>query len=608
MNDLAALAKLIRYYILVSTTRAGSGHPTSSCSAVELMTVLFFGGAFRYDLGDPGHRNNDRLIFSKGHASPLFYALWAAAGNVSEEELLTLRRFGSPLEGHPTPAFRFTEAATGSLGQGLSVGVGMALNAKYLDKLPYRTYVLLGDSEMAEGSVWEAMEIAAKYRLGNLTAILDVNRLGQRGETMYGHALEVYRRRAQAFGWDAIEIDGHDLYLAKAAFAQAAQASDKPCMIIARTVKGKGISFAENKNGWHGKTLKPNELEQVLQELGTVDKTVRGTIPGPEDLAPGPHWSEKAAGLSYDPARPVATRYAYGTALNRIAREHPELVVLDGEVGNSTFAELFQKEHPERFFEMYIAEQNMLGAALGLGLRGKVPFVSTFAAFWTRAFDQIRMAAWSNGNIKCCGSHAGVSIGEDGSSQMGLEDIAMFRAIQRSVVLYPSDAVSAERLTGLMAEHCGISYLRTTRNPTPILYRNDEAFWIGGSKLLRSSSSDVAAVIAAGITVHEALKAYEELKKEDIYIRVIDLYSVKPVDVATVRQAADDTGCIIVVEDHVPEGGIADAVRSALTARPVSVHSLAVRKTPMSGKSDELLDYEEISGKSIVGLVKVLFK
>jgi len=604
MNDLEDLAKLIRYYSLVSTTEAGSGHPTSSLSAADLMAGLLFGGAFRFDLDDPRHPNNDRLIFSKGHASPLFYAIWAAAGKVTEKELLTLRKFGSPLEGHPTPAFRYTEAATGSLGQGLSIGVGMALNAKYLVKLPYRTYVLLGDSEMAEGSVWEAMEIAAHYKLSNLVATLDVNRLGQRGETMYGHDLSVYRTRAAAFGWETIVIDGHHLPQIQTAFDQAIRPIDKPVMIIAKTLKGKGVSFIEDKNGWHGKPLKKDELDGALRELGPVDKSLRGTIDPPQGAKPAGEKAVKAAPVSYTADKPVATRYAYGTALTRLAPQYPDMVVLDGEVSNSTYAELFKKAYPDRFFEMFIAEQNMVGTALGLSLRGKIPFVSTFAAFLTRAADQVRMSQYSNGNIKFCGSHAGVSIGEDGSSQMGLEDIALFRAILGSVVFYPSDAVSTEKLVEEMAKHKGICYLRTTRMETPILYRNDEAFWIGGSKILKSSNKDVATVVAAGITLHESLKAYEELKREGILVRVIDLYSVKPVDVATLRQAAEDTGFIITVEDHYAEGGIADAVRTALSKHPVPVHSLAVRAMPKSGKPAELMDYEGISWKAIVEAVK----
>lgn len=604
MNDLEGLARLIRYNCLVSTTEAGSGHPTSSLSAADLMTGLMFGGTFRFDLDDPLHPNNDRLIFSKGHASPLFYSLWAAAGAVTEKELLTLRKFGSPLEGHPTRAFRYTEAATGSLGQGLSIGVGMALNAKYLDKLPYRTYVLLGDSEMAEGSVWEALELAAWYKLNNLIGIVDVNRLGQRGETMYGHDLSVYKNRISAFGWETIVIDGHHLPQVRTAFEQATRSIDKPVMIIARTLKGKGVSFIEDKNGWHGKALKKDELKRALEELGPVDRSLKGQVPEPGDKRPPESRPRNIRPAAYTGEKPVSTRQAYGSALVRIFSHFPEMVVLDGEVSNSTFAELFKETHKDRFFEMFIAEQNMVGAALGLSLRGKIPFVSSFAAFLTRAADQVRMSQYSNANIKFCGSHAGVSIGEDGSSQMGLEDIALFRAILGSVVLYPSDAVSTERLVEEMAWHTGMVYLRTTRKDLPVLYRNDEAFWIGGSKVLRSNRKDRATVVAAGITLHEALRAYDELKKEGILIRVIDLYSVKPVDVATLRQAAVDTGIIITVEDHFAEGGIADAVRTALSKDPVPVHALAVRAMPKSGKPDELLDYEGISWKAIVEVVK----
>lgn len=604
MNDLDALARLIRSHCLVSTTEAGSGHPTSALSAADLMTGLLFGGAFHFDLDDPLHPNNDRLIFSKGHASPLFYALWAAAGAVSEKELLTLRKFGSALEGHPTAAFRYTEAATGSLGQGLSVGVGMALNAKYLDKLPYRTYVLLGDSEMAEGSVWEAMEIASFYGLNNLIAVVDVNRLGQRGQTMYGHDLSVYKKRASAFGWEPIVIDGHHMPQILTAFEQAAQVHDRPVMIIAKTLKGKGVPFIEDKDGWHGKALTKDELASALNALGPVDPSARGALPKPEDIRPHHPVTLVKKRFAYSDTDSVATRKAYGLALARIAQEHPSLVALDGEVSNSTYAEIFKKDHPERFFEMFIAEQNMVGAALGLSLRGKIPFVSSFSAFLSRACDQIRMSQYSNANIKLCGSHAGVSIGEDGSSQMGLEDIALFRAVHGSVVLYPSDAVSTERLVEAMADHRGLSYLRTTRQGTPVLYRNDEAFWIGGSRVLRANSSDVATVVACGITLHEALAAYDELRREDILIRVIDLYSIKPLDRHTLIEAAEDTGLIIVVEDHYPEGGVGEAVRSALEDHQAIVRSLAVRKMPKSGTSAQLLDYEEIGRKAIIRAVK----
>ncbi len=611
MPDIEALkhlARLIRYFALVSTTGAGSGHPTSSLSATDLMTGLLFGGAFKYDLDQPLHPNNDRLIFSKGHASPLFYALWAAAGAVSEQELMTLRKFGSPLEGHPTVAFRYTEASTGSLGQGLSIGVGMALNAKYLDKLPYRTYVLLGDSEMAEGSVWEAMELAAYYKLGNLVGIIDVNRLGQRGETMYGHNLSVYEKKVSSFGWEPIIIDGHSLPDVLSAYEKALQVQDRPVMIIARTIKGKGVSFIEDKNGWHGRALKKEELARALKELGPIDKKVRGQISKPDGLKPVAKAPQQIRAVSYTGDKPVATRHAYGSALARIAPQFPDMVVLDGEVSNSTFSELFKTVHPDRFFEMYIAEQNMIGTALGLSIRGKIPFVSTFAAFMTRAFDQIRMSPYSNANVKFCGSHAGVSIGEDGSSQMGLEDLAMFRAVLNSVVLYPSDAVATEKLVEEAAKHRGIVYIRTTRKDTPILYRNDEAFRIGGSKVLRSNKADAAAIVAAGITLHEALRAYEELKAQGTFIRVIDLYSIKPIDTATLIRAANDTGAIVTVEDHFPEGGMGEAVLSALGGYGVPVYSLAVRKMPKSGKPEELLEYEDISKSAIVKEVKKIIQ
>jgi transketolase len=606
MNNLEAIAKLIRYYSLVMSTEVGSGHPTSSLSAADVMTGLLFGGTFKYDLDNPQNPNNDRLIFSKGHASPLFYSLWAAAGKVTEQELLTFRKFTSPLEGHPTREFKYTEAATGSLGQGLSIGVGLALNARYIDKVPYRTYVLLGDSEMAEGSQWEAMEIAAYYKLDNLIGIMDVNGLGQRGETMYGHDLSSYRNRVSAFGWETILIDGHHMPQILTAFKQALQSRDRPVMIIAKTIKGKGVSFIEDKNGWHGKPLKKDELARALAELGTVDKEVLGNIEKPDNVKPAEHFPSNVQPLSYAADKPAATRRAYGAALERIYPGFPNMVVLDAEVSNSTYSEIFKAKYPERFFEMYIAEQNMIGAALGLSLRGNIPFVSTFAAFLTRAFDQIRMSQYSNANIKFCGSHAGVSIGEDGSSQMGLEDIAMFRTLLNSVVLYPSDAVAAEKLVEEMAKHKGIVYLRTTRKDTPIIYRNDEVFLIGGSKILKSSKADRALIVAAGITVHEALRAYEELKKENILARVVDLYSIKPLDADTLVHAARDTGAVITVEDHFAEGGLGEAVLSALAGTGVPVHSLAVRKMPRSGKPEELLDYEGISFRGIMEAVRGL--
>jgi transketolase len=605
IKKLEEIAKLIRYYILTSTTKAGSGHPTSSLSAVELMTCLLFSGIFRFDVNNPTHPNNDRLIFSKGHASPLFYAQWAAAGVLEEEELMTYRKFGSRLEGHPTPAFNFVEAATGSLGQGLAIGVGMAMNARYVDRLSYRTYVLLGDSEISEGSQWESIQIAAHYRLDNLTGIIDVNRLGQRGETMYGHDLSAYAGRISAFGWETITVNnGHLIPEILSAYEKALKVKDKPVMIIAKTRKGKGVAFLEDKNGWHGKALKKEDLEQALKEIGHVDKSIRGEIALPENPTLEIKTPQDVSPPDYTTGMMIATRRAYGNALKRLYPTFPQMVVLDAEVSNSTYSEVFKEKYPERFFEMFIAEQNMVGTALGFSVRGKIPCVSTFAAFLTRAYDQIRMSQYSRANIKFCGSHAGVSIGEDGPSQMGLEDISMFRAIHGSVVLYPSDAISTERLVEEMLKHKGIVYIRTTRNPTPVIYTKDDQFVIGGSKVLRRSDNDMFTVVAAGITLHEALSAHEELKKEGINIRVIDLYSIKPVDKKTLMDAARDTKAIITVEDHYPEGGIGEAVRSALMDVRIPVYSLAVRKIPKSGKSSELLDYEEISKKAIISKVK----
>ncbi len=607
MQNLKEIAKLIRYYILVSSTEAGSGHPTSSLSATDLMTVLFFDSFFHFDLKNPQNPNNDRLIFSKGHASPLFYALYTVAGAISEKELLAYRKFGSPLEGHPTMNFPYTEAATGSLGQGLSIGVGMALNAKYLDKLDYKTFVLLGDSEMTEGSVWEAIEIAAHYKLNNLIGILDVNRLGQRGETMYGHDIQSYVKKITAFGWKVISIDGHKIPQMQKALKEAQKIKDTPVMIIAKTIKGKGISFLENKDNWHGKALKSDELDKALQELGEADKKLKGKLSRPNNVKSqnsNVKSTTQIAKLNYKKDEVIATRKAYGNALVRIFPKYPNMVVLDAEVSNSTFAETFKKVYPERFFEMYIAEQNMVGVAVGLSRRGKIPFVSTFAAFFARSFDQIRMSQYSKSNIKFVGSHVGVSIGEDGASQMGLEDISMFRSLLDSVVLYPSDAVSTEKLVEEAAKYKGLVYIRTTRKDTPIIYSNTEQFPIGGSKVLRSSSKDLVTVIGAGVTLFEALSAYEKLKMERISIRVIDLYSIKPLDIKTLEKAAKETKALITVEDHYPVGGIGEAVSAALVNTNAKVYSLAVRKMPRSGKPQELLEFEEISSDAIISKVK----
>ncbi|XOU94973.1 MAG: transketolase [Candidatus Kerfeldbacteria bacterium] len=598
IGELNKLAKLVRYFILQSTTKAGSGHPTSSLSATDLMVGLMFGGFFRFEKNKPNYHNNDRLIFSKGHAAPLFYSLWAAAGKVTYKELLTLRKFSSKLEGHPTMQFPYTEAATGSLGQGLSIGLGMALNAKYIDKLPYKTYVLLGDSEMAEGSNWEAMQLAAYYKLNNLIGIIDVNRLGQRGETMLGHKISIYAERVKSFGWRVITIDGHSWEEINNAYEQAGKEKKKPVMIIAKTLKGKGIKLLENKNNWHGKALKSEQLKKALLELGNIDKKIEGKMLVPKKLLLKKYKS-KSVKKAISVQNEMSTREAYGHSLVRIFNKFPNIVSLDAEVSNSTFAEIFNNKYPKNFFEMFIAEQNMVGAAIGLSKRNKIPFVSTFAAFFSRAYDQIRMSQYSESNIKFVGSHAGVSIGEDGASQMALEDISMFRALFGSTVLYPSDAISTDKLVELAARKKGIVYLRTTRSKTPNLYKKNDRFKIGGSKVLKKSKNDRVTIITAGITVHEALAAYEDLSKRNINIRIIDLYSIKPIDKKTIEKSLKETSALIIVEDHYPEGGIGEAVKSVIsTNKPVI--SLAVRKMPKTGKMDQLLDYEEISKRAII--------
>ena len=564
-----------------------SGHPTSSMSAADLMAVLL-DGYLRYDFDHPESPANDHLIFSKGHASPLLYALYKAAGAISDDELLTFRKFGSRLEGHPTPVLPWVDVATGSLGQGLPIAVGVALAGKRLDRLPYRVWVLTGDSEMAEGSMWEAFEHAAFAGLDNLTAIVDVNRLGQRGETMHGWDLDSYARRIEANGWHALEIDGHDVEAIDAAYAEALSVEGKPVAIVARTVKGKGVAAAEDKGGMHGKAL--DDPEEAIEELGGLrDLTIDVAPPEPAE----PHVFETGA-LElprYDVGEEVATRKAYGEALAAVGTADGAVVSLDGEVSNSTYAEIFTAAHPERYFEMYIAEQQMVAAAVGMQVRGWKPFASTFAAFLTRAYDFVRMAAVSRADIALCGSHAGVSIGEDGPSQMALEDLAMMRAVGGSTVLYPCDGNQTARLVAAMAELDGIRYLRTTRAATSVLYEAGEDFPVGGSKVLRSSDEDDVTIVAAGITVHEALAAAETLAGDGIAARVIDCYSVKPIDVDTLRSAAEATGCILTVEDHWPEGGLGEAVLAALADAderpPVTV--LAVSELPGSGTPAELL-------------------
>ena len=582
------LGQQFRVDSVLMSAAAKSGHPTSAMSAADLLAVLV-DGYLRYDFADPKSPANDRLVFSKGHASVLLYAIYRAAGVVSNSELLEYRKFGSPLEGHPTPVLPWVDVATGSLGQGLPIGVGMALAGKYLERLPNRVWVLCGDSEMAEGSMWEAFEHAAHFELDNLTAILDVNRLGQRGETMVGWDLEVYAERARAFGWHAVVVDGHDVEAVDSAFAEAVATTGKPTVIVARTLKGQGVAAVADHNGFHGKPF--DDPDAAIAELGGL-RDIRIDVAKPN--AP-PHRTATRSTLElprYELGSAVATRSAYGDALAALGAARPDVVVLDGEVSNSTFAERFAHAHPERYFEMYIAEQQMVAAAVGLQAVGWRPFVSTFAAFLSRAYDFVRMAAVSRATFSLCGSHAGVSIGEDGPSQMGLEDIAAFRAIHGSTVLHPCDANQTARLVAAMADTSGISYLRTLRPATPVLYGPDEEFEIGGSRVLRSSENDEVALIGAGITVHEALTAADLLAEEGIAARVIDLYSIKPLDSETLLAAVAATGGrLVTVEDHWPEGGLGDAVLAALadTEEPPRVVKLAIYGMPSSGRPDQLL-------------------
>ncbi|HEV8716744.1 MAG TPA: transketolase [Candidatus Binatia bacterium] len=611
-QELAALqiaARNLRIHSLRSTAEAGSGHPTSCLSAADLVSAIFF-HAMRFDPTDPSQPGNDRFVLSKGHAAPILYAALAEAGALPVEQLNTLRKFTSNLEGHPTPRLPWVGAATGSLGQGLSVGVGMALNGKYLDQLNYRVYVLLGDGEIAEGGVWEAAAMASHYHLDNLIGILDVNGLGQSQRTMYDHDVSTYQARFAAFGWHTRVIDGHNLEEILAALDGAQAVKDQPSMIVAKTLKGKGVSFLEDRDGWHGKPLKKGEeLEKALQELPLNGNSQPVRVARPAvAVRPSPLASSAVFPTpGYQLGEKVATRAAYGTALAKLGTVNPLVVALDGDTKNSTFAEKFMAAHPQRYFESYIAEQNMVGAAVGLATCSKIPFVSTFAAFLTRAFDHIRMAAISGVSIKYVGSHCGVSIGEDGPSQMGLEDLAMMRAVPHSTVLYPSDAVSAERLVAAAAALKGTTYIRTSRPATPVLYANTEEFPIGGSKVLRSSDSDRLTIVAAGVTLHEALSAYETLKATGINVRVIDAYSVKPIDTQGILRAAAQTrNTVLVVEDHYYDGGLGDAVLNAVAAHGVRVHKMAVTDVPRSGKPEELLDAYGISARRIVEQVKRL--
>jgi transketolase len=601
---LKGIANQLRIHSIAATTAAGSGHPTSCCSAADLVATLFF-SQMRYDAKNPHFYNNDRFILSKGHAAPLLYAAWAENGFIPVAELATLRQFNSELEGHPTPRLAFVDVATGSLGQGLGVGVGMALAAR-LDKLDYNTYVLLGDGEIAEGAVWEAASLAGVNKLNNLIAVVDANRLGQSQATAFGHHIEIYRDRFESFGWRVEDIDGHDVEEILEVLSGVGL-DDKPLAIVAKTYKGAGVSFLQDKDGWHGKPLNKEEAAKAIAELQPTARSGIGVpipapnqLPEPKNVAPGNY-----PPINYKLGDSIATREAYGNALLRIGELDQRVVAIDGDTKNSTFADKFFKKFPERSTEGYIAEQNMVGVATGFGARGKVPFASTFATFFTRAYDQIRVAGISQANIKLVGSHVGVSIGEDGPSQMALEDLAMMRAIVGSTVLYPSDAVSTEKLLEQMAHGKGIYFLRTSRPKTPVIYGNDEQFPVGGAKVLRTG--DKATVVAAGVTLFEALKAADILKNEGIGITVIDAYSIKPLGKKEILTAAQKTNnTVITVEDHYAEGGLGDAVAGELSVDGIKVHKLAVNGLPHSGKAEELLAKFGIDAQAIVKKVKSL--
>jgi transketolase len=608
LTGLQDKATRLRIHSVRATTTAGSGHPTSCASAAEIMSALFF-SVMRYDPANPANPANDVFILSKGHAAPVLYAAWAEAGYLSADDLLNLRKIDSDLEGHPPTTLPFVDIATGSLGQGLCAGVGMALSAR-LDKRNQRIYVLLGDGESAEGSVWEAAAMASYYKLNNLCATIDVNRLGQSQPTMLQHEMQAYQARWQAFGWRALVVDGHNLDRLLNAYDEAAATTDRPTVILARTFKGRGISLAEDREGFHGKPLTQEESEKAVRELESrlTNGSFQWTPKLPSSDSAGFGSAQPAAPPPYQPGgASVATRAAFGAALASLAQTNPRVVALDGDVKNSTHTEDFEKAAPERFFQGFIAEQNMMGAAMGLAARGKIPFAASFACFLARGYDFMRMAAISKSNVKFVGTHAGVSIGEDGASQMGLEDLAMTCAEPNYTVLYPSDATSAWRAIELAAASEGPFYIRTSRPKTPILYGPSDRFEIGRAKVVRQSDLDRVTVVAAGVTLFEALKAHEQLSQQGVAIRVIDLFSVRPIDAETLRASARLTnGLVVTVEDHYEHGGIGDAVLSALAAEGVKVHKLAVRAIPRSGQPDELLDRFKISARHIVDKVRSL--
>jgi transketolase len=604
------VATRLRIDSVRSTTKAGSGHPSTCCSAADITAVLFF-GEMRYDPQDPLRADNDRFILSKGHAAPLLYAAWAEVGIVSREATMTLRELTSDLEGHPTPRLPWVDLATGSLGQGLAAGVGAALNARRIGS-DYRTYVMLGDGEMAEGSVWEAAQSGEFHQLDSLCAIIDLNGLGQSRETQFGHDTETVAARWRAFGWHAIVVDGHDIAAVQRAFAEARGTTGKPSVLVARTLKGKGVSLMEGKAGWHGKPLNAEQADAAVAELEAQlvpeDGSGRPAIPRPSGTIarPDPASGGPIEPPAYAKGDLVATREAFGTGLAKLGAADPRVVALDADVKNSTFSDRFEKAFPDRFYQAFIAEQVMVGMAMGLAARGAIPFAATFAAFLTRAADFVRMAGISQLNTKFAGSHCGVSIGEDGPSQMALEDLAMFRGVPGCAVLYPCDAVSAEKLVAAAAAHPGMAYIRTSRPKTPVIYDPADSFPVGGSKVLRQSGADTLTVVTAGVTVFEALQAAETLAGEGVHVRVIDLYSIKPVDAETLRTAGRETGLILTVEDHYAAGGIGDAVCEVVSPLGLRVERVAVPGVSRSGTPEELMDINGLSARAIAATIRRL--
>jgi len=609
IQNLKDIANKLRVHSIEATNASNSGHPTSCCSMAEIMSVLFF-NTMRYTIKEPRHPNNDRFVLSKGHAAPILYAAWAEAGLFPTSELLELRKLSSDLEGHPTPRLNFIDVATGSLGQGLSVACGMAYTGKHFDKSDYRVYCLIGDGESAEGSIWEAMHFASKYNLDNLVAIFDINRLGQSEVTSLGHDMDVYKARAEAFGWNTVVIDGHSVEDLCKAFWNAGQVKGKPTCILAKTFKGQGCPDISNADNWHGKPLGAKSEASLNAIRGQIEnKGPHNVVPEQPSLTLQP--INKTAMLASAPAyklgENVATRLAYGTALAKLGKGNDRVVAMDGDTKNSTFAQKFKDVFPERFIECYIAEQNLVGVGIGCGTRDRtIPFISTFAAFFTRAFDQIRMGAISQTNCNFVGSHAGISIGEDGPSQMALEDLSMFRSIPGSTVFYPSDAVSAERAVELAANTKGVCFIRTSRPNVPVIYGNEEPFAVGKAKIVKKSDSDKVTVIGCCVTLVEAMKAADTLAATGINIRIIDPFTVKPIDAELIIANAQQTGGkIITVEDHYSQGGLGEAVAAAVSGQPnIILKQLAVQEIPRSGKCAELLDKYGISAPCIVKAVE----